>query len=79
MMGERNDDRTEDEVADFMGRLKSRIAATEMARKAAMNGDPICGAYFAFLDGIRNSPEGAFIADHLDYFDDDDFGEERPY
>ncbi len=65
-----------------MDRLKNRLAATELARQAAMKGNPVCGAYFAAMDEIRSrgGEYGRFLADFADYFDDDDDdADQRPY
>lgn len=52
---------------EFDEAVKARQIAREMARDAAMRGDPICGAYFA----LRDLPLASFLDDLADYSDDD--------
>ena len=60
-------------------RTDNKKAAMRMARDAAIQGDPICGSFFAFLAEVREDPYGDYLEStyEVDFEDDSDL--ERPY
>lgn len=64
---------------DFETRIKNRRAAMALARRAAMNGDPICGAFFGAMDGLHGDPNADFMRDFYDVDFEDDSDDCRPY
>lgn len=71
-------DPNQDDPEGSEERIANRKAAMDMARKAAMQGDPIAGAYFSFESFIRKDPYGDFLIEFGDYMDDED-DDFRPY
>lgn len=69
-----NEDYTEEDNE----RIVNRKAAMDLARNAALKGDPIAGAYFGFESLIRKDLYGDFLVEFSDYADDDD-DDCRPY
>lgn len=67
----------EDDV--FNERIANRKAAMELARESAIKGNPICGAFFAILNGIRKDPLAEFMEDFYEYEFEDDSDDIRPY
>lgn len=57
--------------------LENRRAALELARNAAMRGDPICGAMFALKDLARDVDP--FLETEIGYRDEDEDDDIRPY
>lgn len=59
-------------------RAENRRAAMDLAREAAMRGDPIAGAFFGFESLIRRDEYGRFLVEFGDY-EDSDYDDIRPY
>lgn len=60
--------------------LANRRAAIELAREAAMHGDPIAGALFELKSAAGMIPGGSFLATTgQDFRDEDEDDYERPY
>jgi hypothetical protein len=59
-------------------RVANRRAAMQMAEQQALQGDPVCGAFFGFLHSVKDDPIASFMDDFYEVDFDDDSDECRP-